>query len=281
MKATTKKMMVPVGDVFPNPDQPRRYFDAVELKRLAVSLKRRQQLPVAVRPHPTLEGMWQIVDGERRWRAAQMMQLPLWVVVDEEVSCEVDLHTASFSANFCRSGHTHAETAAAIDRELRAGRSYAEIGELVGKSEDWAKLEHGFLKLDPKVLALLDPPTPKENKIPHRVAVLLTNFPPQNQMKLWNQYKAKGAAAAFHHIRVSKEAVKSRRAVDDVRYVVSGVNQACGAIRRIADMPGEMIGRLAADQRAKVAGRLRELSLQARQTADLLEATADAGGDDE
>jgi len=278
------KQIVDPATVAANPDQPRRYFDPTDLELLGASLAHKQQQPVTVRPHPqpTAKRVWQIIDGERRWRAAKKLGLPLWIVVDGDIADDHQLHTASFSANFCRAGHTHAETAAAIERELKTGKTYAEIGALVGKSESWAVKEHSFLKLAPEVLALIDPPTPREDKIPNKVALLLTSFPPEKQLKLWNQYKAKGVAGAFHHIRTKAvSATSARCSADDVRYILGGTRQACGMIKRIHDMPPAMLGRLSPQQRSAIAADLRTLSTQALQTAELLEATATPSHDEE
>src|SRR4051812_26613084 len=55
----------------PNPDQPRRSFDEAALQALAESLQERGVLqPVLVRPRPG--GTYEIVAGERRWRAARL-----------------------------------------------------------------------------------------------------------------------------------------------------------------------------------------------------------------
>jgi ParB family chromosome partitioning protein len=280
----TAKQIVDPSTVAANPDQPRRYFDPADLELLGASLAHKQQQPVTVRPHPqpTAKRHWQVIDGERRWRAAKKLGLPIWIVVDGDITNEQELHTASFSANFCRAGHTHAETAAAIDRELQTGKSYAEIAALVGKSESWAVKEHSLLKLAPEVIALIDPPTSREDRIPNRVAMLLTSFPPEKQMKLWNQYKAKGVAEAFHHIRTkAASATSTRSSNDDVRYILGGTRQACGMIRRIHDMPQSMLGRLTSTQRSTIAADLRTLAQQAQQTADLLEATSATAHDEE
>src|SRR4051794_29118869 len=64
---------LPVVDVQPNPDQPRKHFDDEALRALADSLGERGVLqPVLVRPVP---GGFELVAGERRWRAAQLAGL--------------------------------------------------------------------------------------------------------------------------------------------------------------------------------------------------------------
>ena len=61
--------MLPVGSLTPHPNQPRRHFDDTLLDQLAASIAERGLIqPIVVRPHG--HG-YQIVAGERRWRAAQ------------------------------------------------------------------------------------------------------------------------------------------------------------------------------------------------------------------
>lgn len=65
--------MLPVGSLSPHPDQPRRRFDETALDELATSIGARGVIqPIVVRPHGK---DYQIVAGERRWRAAQRARL--------------------------------------------------------------------------------------------------------------------------------------------------------------------------------------------------------------
>jgi len=67
---------IPVERVHPNPDQPRRAFNEDALKDLAASIREKGIIqPLIVRPHTTKDGDYEIVAGERRWRAAQSAQL--------------------------------------------------------------------------------------------------------------------------------------------------------------------------------------------------------------
>lgn len=66
-------LLVSVADITANPDQPRRYFAEDALDELAQSLKRHGVIqPIVLRPY---QGGYQIVAGERRWRAAQRAQI--------------------------------------------------------------------------------------------------------------------------------------------------------------------------------------------------------------
>ncbi len=281
---TTTKLIVSPEEIAPNPTQPRHHFDAGALADLGRSLRQRQRQPLTVIPYSDAgrpKVRWMLIDGERRWRAACEAGIKkLWIIEDDEV-CATDaaeLHTASFSTNWCRAGHTHAETAAAIDREMAAGKSYEEIAALVGKSDTWARNEHSLLKLHPDVLPLLDPPTPKDARLPLAVALLLAaKFPPEKHAKLWAQHRAKGKAA-LHHLR-TQTAHRKRAARDDVRYIVGRCRSAAGIVKSLSELPNSMFAHLSAEQRQAAAAGLRAAAAAATNTADLL--LAAQAGDEE
>jgi ParB family chromosome partitioning protein len=67
---------VPIDRIRPNPDQPRRSFAEGALQELASSIREKGVIqPLIVRPDPAKAENFQIVAGERRWRAAQLAQL--------------------------------------------------------------------------------------------------------------------------------------------------------------------------------------------------------------
>jgi ParB family chromosome partitioning protein len=75
---------VPVDKIQPDPDQPREEFEAEALERLAESLKAKGQLqPIRVRWDEG-RGVYVIIMGERRWRAAVMAKLPVMTCVVHE-----------------------------------------------------------------------------------------------------------------------------------------------------------------------------------------------------
>ncbi|MDR0928886.1 MAG: ParB/RepB/Spo0J family partition protein [Oscillospiraceae bacterium] len=66
-------LMLPIGDIDPSPDQPRRRFDQAALKELADSIRQVGVLqPILV---AETGGRYRIIAGERRWRAARMAEL--------------------------------------------------------------------------------------------------------------------------------------------------------------------------------------------------------------
>lgn len=71
---TTQIVMLPMSKVFPDPHQPRQYFDAAKLATLANSIKRIGiKEPVSVEKLP--DGTYKLIDGERRYRASKILKL--------------------------------------------------------------------------------------------------------------------------------------------------------------------------------------------------------------
>lgn len=126
---------VPIEQVSPNPDQPRRQFDGEQLQQLAESLKSRGILqPLIVRRHPSDEGRYQIVAGERRWRAAQMAQLHELPVIIREMSDNEVLEVALIE-NIQRSDLNSIEEAASFRLLMeRFGHTQEKLAEALNKS---------------------------------------------------------------------------------------------------------------------------------------------------
>ncbi len=124
--------MVDISDLSPHAGQPRRHFDETALAELARSIFTRGLLqPIVVRPHM---GHFQIVAGERRWRAAQRANLHQVPVIikdfDEATALEIAL-----IENIQREQLTSIEEGEAYARLIADyGHSQAQLGELVHKS---------------------------------------------------------------------------------------------------------------------------------------------------
>src|SRR3569833_1794671 len=85
---------IPIELVHRNPDQPRRHFSAAEIGELEASIRDKGVLqPILVRPSPKTAGEFEIVAGERRWRAAQqagLTAIPALVrVLDDDKAFEI------------------------------------------------------------------------------------------------------------------------------------------------------------------------------------------------
>ena len=67
---------IPIANLKPGPSQPRRLFNKNSINELADSIKAKGLVqPLVVRPSPSDANSYEIIAGERRWRAAQILSL--------------------------------------------------------------------------------------------------------------------------------------------------------------------------------------------------------------
>jgi len=123
---------IPIAAISPHPDQPRRKFDETALDELAQSISTRGVIqPIIVRPHG--KG-WQIVAGERRWRAAQRARLHEIPAIVRDFD-ETETLEVALIENIQRQDLNAIEEAEAYRRLVRDfGHSQEELGKLVHKS---------------------------------------------------------------------------------------------------------------------------------------------------
>jgi ParB family chromosome partitioning protein len=126
---------VPLTLLHPNPNQPRTHFDPAALAELSASIKQNGVLqPILVRPRPAPLPGYEIVAGERRYRAARDAGLTKVPVVVRMLSDEETLAVALIE-NLIRQDIGPLETARAYSRLMSEfGWTQEEMGKRVGKS---------------------------------------------------------------------------------------------------------------------------------------------------
>ena len=129
------RQVLPVEQMTPNPDQPRRSFAPEALQELADSLRSRGMLqPLIVRPHPSDKGLYQIVAGERRWRAAQIAQLHEVPVIVRELS-DTEVLEVAIVENIQRADLNAIEEAASYRQLMdRFGHTQERLADALNKS---------------------------------------------------------------------------------------------------------------------------------------------------
>jgi ParB family chromosome partitioning protein len=128
-------MLVPIENVHPNPDQPRRHFDVDELNDLAGSIRSKGIIqPLVVRAHPEKTGEYEIVAGERRWRASQLAQLHELPIVVREFS-DLDVLEIAIIENIQRADLNPIEEAIGYRQLMdKFGHTQEQMAEALGKS---------------------------------------------------------------------------------------------------------------------------------------------------
>jgi len=145
--------MIPIAGIEPNPAQPRRVFAEEALAELAASIQARGVIqPIVVRPHGH---RFQIVAGERRWRAAQRARLHEIPAIVREFSDDETLEVALIE-NIQRQDLNAIEEAQAYQRLVdQYGHTQEELGKLVSKSRSHVA----------NLLRLLDLPVKVQNLV--------------------------------------------------------------------------------------------------------------------
>jgi ParB family transcriptional regulator, chromosome partitioning protein len=147
--------MLPIAEIAPHPEQPRRFFDEAALEELAASIAQRGVIqPVIVRALDS--GGYQLVAGERRWRAAQKAQLHeipalVRVLSDREVMA------LALIENLQREDLNPIEEARAYSRLAEyEGLTQAEIARMVDKSRSHVANLQRLLALPDPVIELVE-----------------------------------------------------------------------------------------------------------------------------
>jgi ParB family chromosome partitioning protein len=144
---------VPVANISPNPKQPRKHFDPESLKELAESIKSQGLLqPLLLRPiDPTRPGKYEIVAGERRWRACKLAGLTEVPAMIRAFS-EQDTLVAALIENLQREDLNPMEEALGLHSlKEEFGLSQEELARKIGKSRPAIANSLRLLSLPPEV----------------------------------------------------------------------------------------------------------------------------------
>jgi ParB family chromosome partitioning protein len=144
---------LPIDAIHPNPVQPRVVFQAERLEELAASIRANGIIqPLIVRSH---QGQFQLIAGERRWRAAKLAGLTEVPIVIQNVA-EPRMLELALIENIQREDLNPIETAHAYDRlRKELGLSQEEIGQRTGKDRTSITNALRLLNLPPEVQLLL------------------------------------------------------------------------------------------------------------------------------
>ena len=146
--------IVPIGKLIPNPLQPRRHFDDAALKDLTDSI-REQGILLIVRPTRTNDDTFEIVAGERRWRASQRAQVHEAPVIVRAFTDEEALAVALIE-NIQRDELSPLEEAEAFARLAKDfDKTQEQVAKVVGKSRSHVANMMRLLELPEDVREML------------------------------------------------------------------------------------------------------------------------------
>ena len=198
---------VEITQIIPNPNQPRREFDEDALQELATSIRELGIIqPITLRK---MEGdKYQIIAGERRWRASQLAgltKIPAYIVsVEDQNAMEMAL-----VENIQREDLNAIEIALAYQHLAEeSGMTQAKISERVGKSRAAVTNYMRLLKLPAQVQIALKN---HEIEMGHARALLSIDSPSQ-QIKLFKEVQQQHLS-----VRKVEELVQALKSGDDVK----------------------------------------------------------------
>jgi len=226
---------IPIEQIEPNPDQPRREFDPVAMKELATSIETMGIIaPITLRQ--VASDRYQIIAGERRWRASQMAGLktmPAYIrTADDESVMELAL-----VENIQREDLNAIEIALAYEHLAESsGMTQEKISERVGKSRTAVTNYMRLLKLPAQIQMSLKN---REIDMGHARALLSLDSP-SLQLKLYrdvmkNQYSVRKVEEMVQLLKNGEDVTTARKKIagktqlpkeyDEVRKRLSDVLQ--------------------------------------------------------
>jgi len=199
--------LIDLDKIAPAADQPRKTFDQGTLLELAMSIRERGVLePIVVRP--AAEGKYEIVMGERRWRASQMAGLTQIPAIVRELSDE-DASTDALLENFQREDLNPVERARAIKKLLNF-MSWEKCLKTLGVADSTMRRYLDLLDLPEAILnEILTKPGPGEGEFLEGHALQLRSLNDNQKLQ----------------IRLAKKVKAEKLSVDDLKKVINAINE--------------------------------------------------------
>ena len=162
-RETSRTLLLYTGDILPDPNQPRRFYDedAAALQELAASIRAVGVLsPIQVRPDPGVADKYMIIVGERRWRACQIAGVNRIEAVVREGWDPFQIRAAQYEENEKRQDVSDIARARSLSamRQSEAGkkRGWEEIAARLGLQRNHAMRLVGLLQLPDCAVSLID-----------------------------------------------------------------------------------------------------------------------------
>jgi ParB family chromosome partitioning protein len=246
----------------PNPNQPRETFPDEDQAALRGSHTEIGQVrPVSVIPFtdPSNSEIWFMIhDGERSWRSLRDLDCEAVLVSYNPLINEDNLDVGSFVANFGGKGHTHKETIRAVWKHVKEdGIEPQEFAKMVTKHFTWVYNYVRLHNLHPDLQELMDPPTPKNARLPMRLALTLCKADRKDQLDIYMGIKDMSAKKAVNVAKekIGKKVVVGRqpRPSDYLKVLNRILKTVPEDLSTIISFPEEVLSRAAYDREMTLA----------------------------
>ncbi len=199
-ETSNQETKISIANLKPSSSQPRRLFDKNSINELAESIKSKGLVqPILVRPSPTESGTYEIIAGERRWRAAQIAQLHEVPAVIRKLD-DVEALEIAIIENVQRADLSPIEEATGYKRLIENhGHTQEALAEIVGKSRSHIANIIRLLGLPQSIQDMIS-----EGKISsgHARAIMNSAFPEQLAEKIVSENLS---------VRAAEELAKRRK----------------------------------------------------------------------
>jgi|GEM_PF-793574 len=209
--------LVPIDEVFPNPDQPRRHFDEESLGSLAESIRQHGLInPI------TINDAGVILAGERRYRACLKLGLREIPVVRINGTYEISL-----VENLQRLDLHPLEEARGYQVLVDAGYTHEQIAQRIGKDRSVVSHSLRLLDLPPEIQAEC---VTSHNVTKDQLLQILSAENPEAQWRIWKAIREGKSARALRRER--REGAQKGRALTPRMFInrVKAIHQNAGAI---------------------------------------------------
>lgn len=185
--ATAVLINIPVDEIRRMEGQPRKNFDPARIRTLAVSIGQSgQMMPGIVRriSEDPFRHIYELCDGERRWRAVKEANVPTYRALVIDLDAEAAQYVISIISNFNREGHTVLELVDAIvEMKDRLMLTESDISENIALGQNRVSQLYGLRRLDPLVRDMLDPNLTKR-PLPVGAAIEISGLPKGLQLPI-------------------------------------------------------------------------------------------------
>ena len=194
---------LPVTKLMPSAAQPRRSFDQAELESMAASIREHGVLtPLIVRPSQAQPGMYEIIGGERRWRAAQLVGLAEVPVIVREMSDSKALEIALVDNIQRQDLNAIDEASGYLNLMNQFNYTHEDIARVTGKSRSHIS----------NMIRLL--------ALPESVKVLVT----EGALSMGHARTLLGLGDAERQLAIARDIIKKQLSVRDTEALVQSIN---------------------------------------------------------
>ena len=207
---SSSETTISIAKLRPSPLQPRRVFDKNSINELAESIKSKGLVqPILVRPSNINDGEYEIIAGERRWRAAQVAQLHAIPAVIRNLNDTESLEIAIIE-NVQRSDLSPIEEAAGYKKLMESyNHTQEQLSEVVGKSRSHIANIIRLLSLPQSIQDMISQGSISSG---HARAIMNSAFPEQLAERIINENLSVRATEAL--VKEKKEGPKKVKLKD-------------------------------------------------------------------